>query len=244
MASGDLYGDVGRYRHPSPTCEAFLAATPMIPRRHRATCDSRIKGHSYPQAWYEDAVGEVLAQIGRVEDWAITEVVRLHGEYAPRSDELTLARIGRAREDASQKLTKPRNSVACQLTMGQLNVEEAVAREPTDGRLRDRVRRPLGIGRSEWTRGARQSLHRSQGGSVPTKRMRLARVGKMPTTDVRRLISLLSRSRGLVRNCDAHDHMDAGPPSGLSPRPGLRSQSASFSRIEISSRRRSSLVRG
>ena len=40
-----LYGDVGRYRHPSPTCEAFLAATPMIRRRHRATHDSRIKGH-------------------------------------------------------------------------------------------------------------------------------------------------------------------------------------------------------
>ena len=30
-----LYGDVGRYRHPAPTCEAFLAATPFI-ARHRA----------------------------------------------------------------------------------------------------------------------------------------------------------------------------------------------------------------
>ena len=106
----------------------------MTRRRQRATHDSRIKGHSYPQAWYEHAVGEVLTKIGRVDDWAISEVVGLHGEYRPRSDELALARIGRAREDASQKLTKTRDLVAWQSTMARLDVEEAVAREQTDGR--------------------------------------------------------------------------------------------------------------
>ncbi|HEV8697998.1 MAG TPA: hypothetical protein VGQ89_09930 [Candidatus Limnocylindrales bacterium] len=47
----------------------------MIRRRRRATHDSRIKGHSYPQAWYEDAVGAILAEIGCVDDVTISEVV-------------------------------------------------------------------------------------------------------------------------------------------------------------------------
>lgn len=58
-----LHGDVGRYRHPAPTCAAFRAATPVIRRRRQPTHDGRIKRHSYPQAWYEDAIGELLAQI-------------------------------------------------------------------------------------------------------------------------------------------------------------------------------------
>jgi hypothetical protein len=74
-----LYGDVGRYRHPPPTCPGFRTALPFVRRRRRSTHDSRIKGHSYPQAWYEDAVGAILAQIGRVDDVTISEVVRLHG---------------------------------------------------------------------------------------------------------------------------------------------------------------------
>ena len=45
-----LYGDIGRYRHPSPTCEAFLAATPEGRRQYRVPGDKRVGGHSYPQA--------------------------------------------------------------------------------------------------------------------------------------------------------------------------------------------------
>ncbi len=55
-----LFGDVGRYRHPPPTCEGFLAAKPVVRcrrARNREGIDTRIKGHSYPQEWYEDAVG-------------------------------------------------------------------------------------------------------------------------------------------------------------------------------------------
>ena len=55
-----LYGDVGRYRHPSPTCPAFQAATPKFPRTRGRGHDTRVKGHSYPQAWYEGAVGQLL----------------------------------------------------------------------------------------------------------------------------------------------------------------------------------------
>ncbi len=129
-----LHGDIGRYRHPAPTCEAFLAATPVVRRRRKNLPDGRIKGHSYPQAWYEDAIGAILDRVGRVDDWAITEVVRLHGEYRPQSDELTLARIERAREDASRALVKTRDVIGWQSTMARLDAEEAVARQPTNGR--------------------------------------------------------------------------------------------------------------
>jgi len=42
--------------------------TPFIRRnraRDRDRHDKRVKGHSYPQAWYEDAVGTLLAEIAR-----------------------------------------------------------------------------------------------------------------------------------------------------------------------------------
>jgi hypothetical protein len=62
-------------------------------RRASGGVDRRTKGHSYPQAWYEAAIGAVLERIARVDDYVITEVVRLHAEYEPRADELGLARL-------------------------------------------------------------------------------------------------------------------------------------------------------
>jgi len=129
-----LFGDIGRYRHPAPTCEEFRTARPVVPRRRRPTPDNRIKGHSYPQAWYEDAIGELLAEIGQVDDVTITEVVRLHGEYRPRADELTLARIERARDGAAHQLARTRDLLAWQATMARLDAEEALAREPVESR--------------------------------------------------------------------------------------------------------------
>jgi hypothetical protein len=93
-----LYGDVGRYRHPPPTCETFLAATPTVRCRYRNGHDRRIQGHSYPKKWYEDAVGEVRAHIGSLDVRTMTEVVRLYGADLAKPDELTVARIGRERE--------------------------------------------------------------------------------------------------------------------------------------------------
>lgn len=78
-------------------------------RKRRLTHDTRIKGHSYPQAWYEDAVGAILAEIGQVGDGTVSEVIRLHGTYRPRADELAIARIGRARDDAARQLTRTRD---------------------------------------------------------------------------------------------------------------------------------------
>jgi hypothetical protein len=55
----------------------------MIRRRRRSSHDSRIKGHSYPQAWYENAIGAILAQIGRVDDTTITEPRQKRRHYEP-----------------------------------------------------------------------------------------------------------------------------------------------------------------
>jgi DNA invertase Pin-like site-specific DNA recombinase len=129
-----LYGDVGRYRHPPPTCETFLAATPTVRCRYRNGHDRRIQGHSYPKDWYEDAIGALLDQLGSLDDHAITETVRLYGEDTGRPDELTLARIEREREEASQRLATTRDIAAWQATMGRLDAEQAVALQPRQQR--------------------------------------------------------------------------------------------------------------
>ncbi len=132
-----LYGDVGRYRHPAPTCDEFLAATPFIPRhrrRDRDHHDKRVQGHSYPQAWYEDAIGALLAEVGSLDDLTITEAVRLYGEDPGRVDELALARIERQREEASQRLAKTRDIGAWQASMVRLDAEAELARQPREDR--------------------------------------------------------------------------------------------------------------
>jgi DNA invertase Pin-like site-specific DNA recombinase len=127
-----LYGDIGRYRHPAPTCAAFRAALPFLPRTRGRHTDRRVQGHSYPQTWYEDAVGALLGEIGRVDDLTISEVVRLHGAYQPRVDELTLARIGRARDEAGRQLGISRDVLAWQATMARLDAEERLANMPLE----------------------------------------------------------------------------------------------------------------
>jgi hypothetical protein len=94
-------------------------------RGERAT-----RGHSYPQAWYEDAVGDLLGAIGSLDDHTITEVVALYGAEAASRDELTLARIAREREEASQRLARTRDIPSWQATMGRLDAEEETARQP------------------------------------------------------------------------------------------------------------------
>jgi len=56
--------------------------------------------------------------------------------YRPRADELTLARIAHARDDAAGQLANTRDVAAWQATMGRLDAEERVAKEPVEsGRL-------------------------------------------------------------------------------------------------------------
>ena len=128
-----LYGDVGRYRHPSPTCEAFRAAVPLIRRQRTEAHDTRIKGHSYPQAWYEGAIGALLGRIGSVDEATLAEVVRLHAAYRLEVDELALARIDREREAATRKLAQTRDVAAWQAAMSRLDAAESLARQPPAG---------------------------------------------------------------------------------------------------------------
>jgi DNA invertase Pin-like site-specific DNA recombinase len=129
-----LYGDIGRYRHPAPICEAFLAAKPHLPRTRGRHPDTRCQGKSYPQAWYEDAIAAILAQIGSVDDAAIAEIVRLHAEHEPKADEVALARIGRSREEAARAFGRTKDLGALQAAMARLDVEERIARQPTETR--------------------------------------------------------------------------------------------------------------
>ena len=59
-------------------------------------------------------------------------MVRLHDENRPHADELALARIERAREEASRQLGKTRDVLAWQVAMTRLDADERVAREPAE----------------------------------------------------------------------------------------------------------------
>lgn len=75
----------------------------------------------------------MMIRIGDVES-SISEVVRLHGAYRPRADELTLARINRAKEDAARQFIRTRDLTALQTTMARLDAEECLANEPVESR--------------------------------------------------------------------------------------------------------------
>ena len=79
-------------------------------------------------------MGRILAEIGRVDDATISEVVRLHDAYRPRADELTLARIARAGDDGGRQLSMTRDVAAWQATMARLDAEERIARKPVETR--------------------------------------------------------------------------------------------------------------
>ncbi len=127
-----LYGDIGRYRHPAPTCDAFIAGTPDARRRYTKGDDKRAGGHSYPKEWYEDAIGALLSEVGSVDDVTITEVVSRYHDQPPRIDDAALARVSREREEASRRLAKSRDVMAWQREMAQLDAEEQATRNPVE----------------------------------------------------------------------------------------------------------------
>jgi len=127
-----LYGDMGRYRHPAPTCDAFIAGTPDARRRYTKGDDKRAGGHSYPQTWYEDAIGLLLSELGSVDDVTITEVVRRYHDRPPQVDSAALARVSHEREEAARRLAKSRDVMTWQREMAQLDLEEEAARDPVE----------------------------------------------------------------------------------------------------------------
>jgi hypothetical protein len=104
----------------------------MVRRRYKNAHDRRVQGHSYPQAAYENAVGSLLAEIGKVDDAVIAEVVSRYGSQGPQTDGVTLARIAREREAAATSLTSSRDVDAWTATMNRLDAEEKIAREPKE----------------------------------------------------------------------------------------------------------------
>jgi len=83
-------------------------STPMV--RHRVNrppplCGRRRAAPRSPQAWYEDAIGLLLSEVGSVDDVTITEVVRRYHDRPTRVDDAALARI-------AENAKKPRG--ACQ----------------------------------------------------------------------------------------------------------------------------------
>ena len=115
---------------------------------------------------YEDAVGSLLTQIGRIDDWAISEVLRLHADYRPRADDLTFGldrSIARRRRSSIGEdpdlvaCTADHGATRCRggLSTGCRSMVAALVRPrslPTCGRSPDG---PIG------PRGVRQSCRRS-----------------------------------------------------------------------------------
>ena len=81
-------------------------------------------------------IGKLLEQVGGIDDLSMTEAVRLYHDRPARVDEVTLARVGREREEAGRRLGKTRDVLAWQRDMAQLDAEEQALRQPTEtGRL-------------------------------------------------------------------------------------------------------------
>lgn len=131
-----LHGHQARYRHPKPVCDPFKNARPTstpVRGRHNATA-----GASYPAEWYEAVVERILEHVALTDDAIVNRVLReLGNRHAQPVDQVTLARIARARQDAHRRLEADRDIVAWQVTTARLDAEEATARSvaSTDERL-------------------------------------------------------------------------------------------------------------
>jgi hypothetical protein len=79
-------------------------------------------------------VGRLLEDVGALDDHTITEAVRIYGGEPGHADELTLTRIERDHEEASQRLAKTRDIGALQATMVRLDLEAEAARQPRQHR--------------------------------------------------------------------------------------------------------------
>lgn len=118
-----LHGDMERYRHPLPVCDAFAAAKPVVPPvrgRHNTS-----EGKSFRQDWYEAIPGRLLAEISATPQVLVEAVLAsLRAEPAIRPNELALARIARQVDEASQKLAKTRDIGEWQANMARLDAEK------------------------------------------------------------------------------------------------------------------------
>jgi hypothetical protein len=107
-----LFGDTGRYRHPRPVCEEFMAAAPeAVPVRGR---HAKTAGHSYPKEWYEGLAEVLLRRAGAASDELVRAVIAARSPDSAAPNEVALARIARDRDEATRRLTETRDVVAWQ----------------------------------------------------------------------------------------------------------------------------------
>ena len=130
-----LHGHMDRYRHARPACEAFTEAQPStaaVRGRHASSA-----GTSYPTQWYEAIVEVLLDRIAITDEAVIGSVVAGLTEGREQSvDQVTLARIARARSEALRRLDETRDVETWKVTVTRLDAEEAAARAPsTDTRI-------------------------------------------------------------------------------------------------------------
>lgn len=123
-----LIGDTGRYRHRRP-CEAFTAARRRLAYRNRLV---KSLGTSYPQEFYEGAIGAALQQ------WALgsselTQAAAIDARRQPAPvDQLAMRRVEAERDRALAKYRRDRDAAALEATMARLDAEERAARDASE----------------------------------------------------------------------------------------------------------------
>jgi hypothetical protein len=116
---------------PLPEDGSLLPTASDLARLHGCTLgrdEPRTDEVAYPRSTSASADIDVVEP----DDWTAEPVGR--ARVLEPADELTLARIGRARDEAGRTLAKTRDVGSCQATMTRLDAEERVAREPVETR--------------------------------------------------------------------------------------------------------------
>ena len=116
-----LTGDTGYYRHREP-CEAFVAAAPAHHGRGRSW------GHAYRADRYEGVVEGLLDRVS-ANAGTLTAVVRRVGTVTRPKASPDTERIAGERERAMARYLRDRDSVALDMAMRRLDVQEQVIAE-------------------------------------------------------------------------------------------------------------------
>ena len=127
-----LHGHTDRYRHARPVCAAFAAAQPAttaVRGRHATSA-----GNLYPTQWYEAVIELLLDRIAITDERVIQSVIAGLSEGREQTlDQVSLARIARARSEALRRLEDTRDVETWKVT-----VASPTPRRQPLGRLRRR----------------------------------------------------------------------------------------------------------
>ena len=102
-----LIGHSGRYRHVD-ACRAFVERRPVRRRRFSNAQDRRIGGQSYPTGWYDEEIGHALELVAANAALRVDVVGHATIPEVRAGDELALARVERAREEAARRFGRAR----------------------------------------------------------------------------------------------------------------------------------------